>query len=52
MENIQEATQIEISLWEAENQSKIVKWVKDFQNNTIQYCFDEKCVDSKIFKII
>ena len=47
-----EKTQIEVSIWEVENQSKIIKWIKDFENNTIQFCFDEKCQTSFIFKII
>lgn len=48
----QEATQSEIKIWEIENQHKIVKWIKDFDKNTIQFCFDEKCTESTIFKII
>lgn len=49
---MEEATQVEIHLWEVENQSKIVKWIKDFEQNTIQFCFDDKCQESKTFKII
>ena len=53
MDNTQvtEYSQVEVNIWEAENKHKIVKWVKDFENNTIQYCFDDKCKDSKTFKI-
>lgn len=51
-QDIVEATRVEISLWETENQNKIIRWTRDFEKDTVQYCFDDKCVESKTFKII
>ncbi len=47
-----ERTREQISAWEKDNKEKIIKWVRDFGNNTIQFCFDEKCTISFTFKII
>jgi hypothetical protein len=48
---MEKKTQAEINIWEMENFNRIVKWIKDFEKNTIQFCFDEKCKDSVTFLI-
>lgn len=46
-------TQREINIWEAENFSRIVKWVKDFQNSTITFVFDNPANGEEItFNIV
>lgn len=40
----------EITMWEMENMSRIVKWEKDFENKTITFWLDDiKTGEQKLF---
>jgi hypothetical protein len=49
---MKESTQVEINQWELEYLSRIVKWIKDFENQTITFVLDdEKRGETITFKI-